>query len=229
MNRCPTPKRLGRYADGEVAPSDVVRLDEHVAACGRCAQRLKEMRDLDVAIRRLSPAAMEAPDVAGRVTDALQRRGTFFRARVEAGRRRIFGESRVSGRAAMLLAVAAVIVVAATAGLDSLTRERWAARTAPVLTDAERVLVRLVYTVPPDEARVAWARGEARRLALSARLAEAQRGAAPAAAGDLAYLAATFAVLAGDDPLPPAVLAELGQGDALSRTARLREAVEPKG
>jgi len=227
MNRCPTQKMLSCYADGELASSDAARFDEHVAACGRCAQRLEEMQDFEAAIRRLAPAAGGAPDVAGRVTDELRRRGAFFRARVAAGRRRIFGESRLPGRAAILLAAA--IIVSATAGLDALTRERWAARTAPVLADAERVLVRLVYAAPPDEARVAWARGEARRLALSARLAEAQRGAAPAAAGDLVYLATTFAVLAGDDPLPPAVLAELGQGDVLSRAVRLREAIEPRG
>jgi hypothetical protein len=108
------------------------------------------------------------------------------------------------------------------------------------VADAERVLVRLVFVDPSDAvaakaqaqeeaSRLVWAREESRKLALSARLAEARSGASPAVAQDLAYLETTFTLLADGRPLPPNLEADLKEGGALARAKRLHESLAPGG
>jgi len=228
MGRCVSRTVLNRFLDGELAPAGADAVREHLAACPACARMLDEMRTVDEAIRGDPREAPEVPDLAAHVTEELHRRGAFLRARVAAAQRRAFGERLISWRLAASLSVAALLVAIAFVGMDHLTRAEWARRTAPVVVDAERVLVRLVYTEAPDDpARLAWAREEARRLALSDRLAQAQSGAEPALADDLAYLATTFALLVNERPLPPDLIAQLGAGEVLGRAMRLHEALGP--
>ena len=96
------------------------------------------------------------------------------------------------------LAAAAVLLVVTLLGTTYLTHEAWAERTAPVVLDARRVLVRLVMVEPMSEeaGRLVAARETARQLALSHRLAQARSGADPALASDLNYLETTFGILA---------------------------------
>jgi len=236
MGRCVTPKMISRYLDGDLEP-EVRRLVEiHLAECARCAKALAEMRAMDDAIRQSAVTPAGTPDVASRVTAELRHRGAFFRARVAAGNRRLFGESLFSRRMAAALAAAAALVVVAFLVADRLTERTWAQRAAPVVADAERVLVRLVFVDPSDAvaakaqaqeeaSRLVWAREESRKLALSARLAEARSGASPAVAKDLAYLETTFALLADGRPLPPNLEADLKEGGALARAKRLHESL----
>jgi hypothetical protein len=76
---------------------------------------------------------------------------------------------------------------------------------------------------PDAPGRLAWARDETRKLALSARLAEARSGASASLAGDLAYLEETFTLLADGRPLPPALWTQLSGGEALQRALHLHE------
>ena len=182
------------------------------------------MRALDSAIRGAAHTLGDAPDVASRVTDDLRRRGAFFKARVTAGKRRMFGESLMSGRMVAALAVAAGILMLGVSGADYVTRRDWARQTAPVLADAERVLVRLVYVGKADDrGRLAWAREETKKLALPERFVEARSRAEPTWAKDLAPLETTFALLASGDRLPPQLVAQLTDGQLLGRATRLRE------
>ena len=230
MGRCMTRKAISQYLDGELSPAAADAAREHFRSCADCTKILDEMRGLDEAIRHETVAKADVPDVAGRVRNELQSRGAFLRARMAAGRRRIFGESLVTMRLAGSLVAAAILLVAVVFVGDHLTRADWARRTAPVVADAERVLVRLVQMeAPSDVARLAWARQEARKLGLSDRLAEARTGAEPALANDLAYLAKTFAVLADEQPLSPTLMAQLNDGEALDRAVRVREGLKPRG
>ena len=224
MRECADDRTLSQYLDGDLTPAPAERIAAHVAACDRCRERLDKMRALDGAIRADPDPPADPPDVASRVTNDLRRRGAFFTARVAAGRRRLFGDSLASARMLAALAVAAGIVMLATAGLDHVTRRNWARRTAPVLADAERVLVRLVYVEGHrDGPRLAWARQEVKKLALPERLLDVRSRAEPAWAKDLAPLEATFTLLAGDSPLPPLLVAQLSGGELLGRATRLRE------
>jgi len=223
MGRCVAAKTLSRYLDDRLPPAAAARVGAHLAECAACARALDEMRSVDDVVRKATVPSAEVPDLAGRVTEDLSRRGAFLSARVAAGKRRLFGEVPVA-RAAGVLAAAAVLLVAVFIGLDRLSCDRWSRRAAPVVADAERVLVRLVYVEAPQEAsRLAWARDETRKLALSARLAETRQGAAPSLADDLAYLEEAFAHLADGQPLPPALWTQLSDGEALQRVAHLRD------
>ena len=240
MGRCVTTKMISRYLDGDLEPEVRRPVEIHLAECARCAKTLAEMRAMDDAIRQSAVAPAVTPDVASRVTAELRHRGAFFRARMAAGNRRLFGESLFSRRMAAALVAAAALVVVAFLVADRLTERTWARRAAPVVADAERVLVRLVFVDPSDAvaakvqareeaSRLVWAREESRKLALSARLAEAQSGASPAVAKDLAYLETTFTLLAAGRPLPPNLEADLKEGGALVRAKRLHESLAPGG
>jgi anti-sigma factor RsiW len=230
VGRCVTAKTLSRYMDGDL-PSETVRdVDAHVAQCAVCRQTLAEMRAMDEAVRQSAVVPGEVPDVAAGVTAELRRRGAFWRARVTTGKRRIFGEGNGWLPTGIALMAAASLAVAILGGMDWLTRDAWNRRTAPVVADAERVLVRLVRMDSPadGQARMVWARQEARKLALPDRLAEARQGASPAFSSDLAYLQTAFAMLAREEPLPSALQDQLKDGDALQRAVRLREVLQRK-
>jgi anti-sigma factor RsiW len=225
-----TVRTLSRYLDGDLPPEAGREVEEHVAQCAACNQTLREMKAMEEVVRQPSAVPDDVPDLAGRVTAELQHRGAFLRARVDGGRRQLFGESPASLKTGVALLAAASLLAAVLVGADYLTRDAWTRRTAPVVADAERVLVRLVRVDPAadEQARLAWARQEARKLSLSDRLAEARRGADAALSGDLAYLETTFAMLARDDPLPSTLQAELAAGGALEHVVRLREVLQPK-
>ena len=224
MSGCASQRTLSVYLDGELSLAAAQRLRAHLAVCEGCRRALEGLQALDEAVRRQATPVAETPDVAARVTAELGGRGAFFKARLRAGRRRIFGESMVSLRMATALALAAGIVLVAAVGMERVTRDRWARRTAPVLADAEQVLVRLVYVKRGEEVgRMAWARDEARKLDLSPRLAEVRLHAGRVWSKDLAPLEATFAILAGNRPLPPDLAAQLSDGDLLAQATRLRE------
>ena len=230
MSRCVSDKTLSQYADGELSPEAARRVDDHLAACPRCAAAVESLRRIDADLRREAVAEADTPDLAARVTQELQRRGAFFKARVAAGKRRLFGEGLAGGRMAGAVVAAAAIVFLSVAGADYLTRDRWARKSAPVLADAERVLVRLVYVESPRrEPQLAWAREEVRKLGLSERLAEVRSGAGPALAGDFARLEKTFALLARAEPLPPDLEAQLAGGQLLQDAVRLQERVAAGG
>jgi len=224
VGECASERTLGRYLDGDLTPAAAAKVAAHLAGCDRCRQRLHEVRALDSAIRGAAHTLGDAPDVASRVTDDLRRRGAFFKARVTAGKRRMFGESLMSGRMVAALAVAAGILMLGVSGADYVTRRDWARQTAPVLADAERVLVRLVYVGKADDrGRLAWAREETKKLALPERFVEARSRAEPTWAKDLAPLETMFALLASGDRLPPQLVAQLTDGQLLGRATRLRE------
>jgi len=230
MGECAGDRTLSRYIDGDLTPAAADKVGSHVAACDRCRQRLDEMRALDDALCGDADPLAGTPDLASRVTGDLGRRGAFFKARVTAGKRRLFGDSLVSGRMVAALAVAAGILMLGAAGVDHVTRRNWARKTEPVLADAERVLVRLVFVEgPEDSRRLAWAREEARHLALPERFLEARSGAEPAWAKDLAPLETTFTLLAGGGPLPAQLIAQLTGGELLGRATRLRETLARGG
>jgi hypothetical protein len=220
---------LSRYMDGDLSPPAAQEVREHVAACAACTRALQEMQAMDEAVRRSARASAEAPDVADRVVAELHHRGAFFRARVNTGKRRLFGESLLTFRMVGALAAAAVVMAAALLGTDYLTREAWVKRTTPVVADAQSVLVRLVAVEPGSEeaSRLATAREQAREMGLSVRLAEARSGADPALAGDLSYLETTFALLARGDPLPAHLQDDLRAGEALNRARHVLEVLGP--
>jgi len=221
---CPSRRMLSTYLDGGLHPSVRRRLERHLAGCGRCARRLAEMEAVDRLLRALAaPVEGPVPALAPRVTEALRRRGAFLRARVEAGRRRLFGRPGPTWRGAVSLGAAAALVFVGLAFLDWASEALWSRRAAPTLVDAEHVLVRLVH-VPPGEAerRLAWARAETRRLALPQRLREVRAEAAPNWEPALASLEAAFRRLAAEEPLAPDLWACLERGDLLARTSRLR-------
>ena len=62
-------RRIGRYLDNDpmapVTPSEVKRLDDHLAACERCARVIKEHRALHRAFSRWSQ--QQLPDEAALV------------------------------------------------------------------------------------------------------------------------------------------------------------------
>jgi hypothetical protein len=231
VGRCMTSKTRSRYLDGDLPPAASLDVEAHVAECPACERALAEMKDLDALVRRTAPAATNTPDVAGRVTADLRRRGAFLGARVAARRRKLFGESRnLRFGAAAALASAACVVIIVVLGNYYPSTGAWDRRTAPVVADAERVLVRLVNVSTPDEerTRMAWAREEVRKLGLSDRLAEARAGAKPAVAGDLAYLENAFLRLTAEEPLPSTLQAELTSGDVLERAVRVRDTLQSR-
>jgi anti-sigma factor RsiW len=230
VNRCVTAKTLSRYLDGDLPPAVSREVQAHLAECRACERALGQMKALDDVVRQAGTRPSEAPDVAGRVTAELGRRGAFLRARITDRKRTLFGESRLTLPVAASLLVAACVVMAVLAGVDHASRGAWNRRTAPVVADAERVLVRLVNVATPDEerARLAWARQEARKLGLPDRLAEARSGAKPALACDLAYLENTFTLLVREEPLPSTLQAELAAGDVLERVVRVRDNLQPR-
>jgi len=182
------------------------------------------MEAVDRALRAAAaPVEGPVPRLAPRVAADLRRRGAFLWARIEAGRRRLFGRRGPSWRGVASLGVAAALVFAGLAFLDWASEAMWSRHAAPTLGDAERILVRLVH-VPPSEAeqRLAWARAETRRLALPARLREVRSEAAPHWEPTLASLEAAFHRLAAEEPLAPDLRARLDRGDLLARTAGLR-------
>ncbi len=230
MGECASERTLSQYLDGDLSAAAAEKVRAHVAACNRCRKALAEMRALEDAIRSDTHPPAHPPDIASRVTDDLRRRGAFFKARVAAGKRRMVGDSLVSGRMVAALAVAAGILMLAAAGVDQATRRNWARKTGPVLADAERVLVRLVYVKASEESRrLAWAGEETRKLALPERLLEARSDAEPAWANDLAPLETTFTLLARGGPLPPQLVAQLSGGQLLGRATRLRETLARGG
>jgi len=222
MGRCVSRKTMNRYLDDELPPSAAEGVRAHLDTCESCRREAQRLHALEKAVRCAAGPSAEAPDMAARVTEELRRRGAFFKARVAAARRRVLGDSLLSVRTVAALGVAATLVLMAAAGADHLTRAAWARRTDPILADAERVLVRLVYVRPGGERTLEWAREEAKKLALSQRLAEARSGAGPAWSGDLAPLETTFTMLAQGQALPPDVLARLTDGELLKRTTDLR-------
>jgi len=226
MGRCVDGKVLGQYMDGELSPAATERVRTHVAGCAACADALQELRAVEEALRQNLPAVAGGPDLAKRVTADLRRRGAFLAARISAGKRRLFGERAPTGRTVAAVSLAASILVLAFAGFDILSRNEWARRTAPVVADAERVLVRLVRVDPAEQEEVlARARREAEHLALPERLADARAGADTNLASDLGCLQRAFALLAAERDLPPELVAQLQRGDLLERTERLRESL----
>jgi len=230
MRPCPNDKTLSRYLDGELSADAAARLREHLRVCARCAERYERIRAVEEAVRADVDASAEVPDLAPRVTAELGRRGAFLRARVAAGKRRLFGEGLRSWRMLAALSAAAGLVLIATAGMDWVTRRHWVRQTEPVLADAERVLVRLVYVRRDDTGRrLAWARDQTRKLDLVQRLSDARSAAEPAWHRDLGPLETTFALLAREDPLPPRLVDQLCGGELLGRTSRLRESLARGG
>jgi len=230
MGACVPTKTMNQYLDGEIPDRAAARVREHLAECERCARAYESLRALEEAIRRGAPRTSETPNLAARVVEELHRRGAFFRARVASGKRRLCGESLWSVRMAAALSVAASLLVMAGVAVNHLASVGWAGRTEPVLADAERILVRLVYVDPADEARrLAWAREESRKLALPERLAKARDEAEAGWAGDLAPLETMFAALAAGEPLPAEMAAQLSKGELLERTARLHRNLLPGG
>jgi len=229
MSWCVSSKTMSRYLDGELPDRAAARVRQHLVECERCARAYESLRALDEALRHNPPQA-EAPNLAERVVAELHRRGAFFKARIAADKRRMLGGRFLTVRMAALVSVAASLLVFVAVGFNHLTGGDWARRTEPVLADAERVLVRLVYVDPADEAvRLAWARDEARRLGLAERLAQARDGAGPGWAGHLAPLETMFAALAAGNPLPPEMAAQLSGGELLERAARLHRDLLPGG
>jgi hypothetical protein len=230
MKPCPDEKTLNRYLDGELGPRRAARVREHLAQCERCASRYADLRGVEEAVRTGDDGAAAVPDLADRVTGDLSRRGAFFRARIAAGRRRLFGQWVLSWRMLGAVVAAAMIVTVGFAGMDYLTQRQWACRTGPVLADAERVLVRLVYVKNEAEPqRLARAREEVRNLDLARRMDEVQSTAQPAWARDLAPLADTFSLMAEDEPLPEPLVHRLSDGELLARACRLRETLARGG
>jgi len=224
MAPCPDDKTLGRYLDGELERRLAERLRRHLERCDRCARRYEDLCRAEQAVRASRDESPPVPDLASRVTGDLARRGAFFRARVAAGKRRLFGRWVLSWRMLGAVAVAVIIVSVGLAGMDYVTRRQWARRTGPVLADAERVLVRLVYVKPEAGPQgLARAREEVRRLDLARRLGEARSSAEAEWARDLAPLADTFSLMAEQDPLPEGVVHRLSDGRLLARACRLRE------
>lgn len=229
MGWCVSRKTISQYLDGELPDRVAQRVREHLAECDRCARAYETLRALEEAIRQDPPAATP-PNLAARVVDELRRRGAFLKARIAAARDRVLGGRFFTVRMAAALSVAASLVVFCGLALDHVTCRDWARRTEPVLADAERVLVRLVYVDPAEEAhRLAWAREEARNLALPERLARARGEAEPTWAGNLAPLETMFVLLAGEDPISPEMGAKLNQGELLERAARLHRDLMPDG
>jgi len=201
MGPCPDDKTLSRYLDGELAERRAARLREHLARCDRCAQRYEDLRRIEQAVLATPGEPAAVPDLASRVTGDLARRGAFF-----------------------AVAAAVAIVVLGLAGMDYVTRQQWARETGPVLADAERVLVRLVYVKNESEPqRLARARDEVRKLDLAKRLGQARSSAEPGWARDLAPLATTFSLMAEEEPLPAGLVHRLSGGELLTRACRLRE------
>jgi anti-sigma factor RsiW len=220
-------KTIQQYLDGELSPRAAERVEQHVTGCSRCAEVLTSLRIVDAALRRETPAAKQAPDIASRVTAELHHRGAFLKARVAAGKRRLLGANPLLAGTAGVLAVAALVLVAVGLAVSHITQERWAGEAGPVLKDTELVLVRLVHIDASE--RVAVARDESKRLSLSERLADVVGRAEPAWAGDLAPLEETFKLLAEGRPLPPDVVAKLNDGELLDRTVRLRQSLHQGG
>jgi hypothetical protein len=230
MNPCPDDKTLNRYLDGELGPRRAARVREHLARCERCARRYADLNGVEEAVRTAGDDSSAVPDLATRVTGDLSRRGAFFRARVAAGRRRLFGRWVLSWRMLGAVVAAAVIVTIGFAGMDYLAQRQWARRTGPVLADAERILVRLVYVKTEAEPqRLARAREEVRSLDLARRMDEVQATARPVWARDLAPLADTFSLMAQDEPLPEPLVHRLSGGELLARACRLRETLSRGG
>ena len=216
--------------DGELDAATTARVRGHLADCERCARRYQQLVAVEEALRAAGDESCHAPDVASRVTGELARRGAFFRARVAAGKRRLLGQGLRSWQMLAALGAAVGIVLIGLAGMDGILRRHWVRQTEPVLADAERILVRLVYVPQADEARrLAWARNQARQLDLAKRLGEARSSAEPLWARDLAFLEQTFAVLARDGPLPSGLAGELSEGHLLGRACRLRETLARGG
>ncbi len=230
MRPCPSDKALSRYLDGELSGAAAGRLREHLRGCPRCAERHERLRAVDEAVRADAGPPAEVPDLARRVTGDLGRRGAFLRARVAAGKRRLFGDGLRSWRMLAALSAAAGLVLIAMAGMDWVIRRQWVRQTEPVLADAERVLVRLVYVERGETGRrLAWARDQTRKLDLAQRLSSARSGAGPAWHRDLGPLETTFTLLARADPLPPRLVERLCGGELLGRTSRLRESLARGG
>jgi len=144
--------------------------------------------------------------------------------------RRLFGRRVISWRMLGAVVAAAVIVAVGVTGMDYMTQRQWARKTGPVLADAERVLVRLVYVKNETEPqRLARARDEVRRLNLASRLGEVRSSAAPRWARDLTPLTTTFSLMAEAQPLPERVVHRLSDGGLLSRASRLREMLAREG
>jgi len=230
MGHCPNDKTLSQYLDGELSPGAADCVRRHLAACDECAARYGRLHGLDDVLRSGATASGEAPDVASRVVSELGRRGAFFRARVAADKRRLLGTGLASWRMGAAVAAAVGIVLLGMAGMDYVTRWQWVRRTEPVLADAERILVRLVYVRSEDEShRLSWARDETRKLELAERLGKARSEAEPLWARDLAALETTFALLAGDEPVPENVVGQLSGGALLAQASRLRETLAHGG
>ncbi|HUS46338.1 MAG TPA: zf-HC2 domain-containing protein [Phycisphaerae bacterium] len=231
MGRCVDGKMLGQYMDGELSPVAAERVRAHVAGCAVCAAALQKLRAAEEALRQSPPRRAGVPtgwtpDLAKRVTANLQRRGAFLAARISAGKRRLVGDRVPLGRAVAVVSLAASILVLAFVGFEALSRNEWARRTAPVVADAERVLVRLVRVDPAEqEEALARARREAENLALPERLADTRAGADTNLVSDLGRLQRAFALLADERDLPPELVAQLHRGDLLERTERLRESL----
>jgi len=230
MGPCPDDKTLSRYLDGELDRRRADRYRRHLERCDRCARRYGDLRRVEQAVRATGGPRATVPDLASRVAGDLARRGAFFRARVAAGRRRLFGRWVISWRMLGAVVAAAVIVAVGVTGMDYMTQRQWARKTGPVLADAERVLVRLVYVKNETEPqRLARARDEVRRLNLASRLGEVRSSAAPRWARDLTPLTTTFSLMAEAQPLPERVVHRLSDGGLLSRASRLREMLAREG
>jgi len=230
MGKCPNDKTLSQYLDGELTPQETEAVRWHLTVCNRCIKRYEQLHGLDEVLRAAPGPAGAVPDVASRVVSELGRRGAFFRARVAVGKRRLLGTGLATWRMGAALAAAVGVVLIGLAGMDYASRWQWVRQTEPVLADAERVLVRLVYVRTEDEAhRLAWARDEVRKLELAERLATARAEADAPWAKDLAPLESTFALLAGNGPVPQDVAGQLRGGELLVHASRLRETLARGG
>jgi len=223
MGRCFEQRTLSEYLDGELAMCASEHVRSHLAECEKCSRVLADLQETEAVVKRYGRLNGEVPDLAARVTEELRQRGEFVWARAAARRRKLFGEHAMSLRIIGAAALAAVILLAAFVGLDQASRRAWAARTDPVLADAERVLIRLTLVDPrADEEALAKAREEAREYEIPTRLAEVRSGVGAGLVEDFACLQSTFSLLVEGRPLPPELAASLAQGDLLKKTEHLR-------
>jgi anti-sigma factor RsiW len=150
---------LSAYLDGEVAPDERLRLEEHLRECGECGGRLEQLAAVDAAARELQvePPAGYLDSFSGRV-----------RQRIEASRRPL----RVPGWA---IALAAGLVIAVATPL-MVFRERSAAPAPagpaaldqPAGTQTEPVPMATTAPEPPRPQAKALAEGYAAAPAVPA-------------------------------------------------------------
>lgn len=70
-------RRIQRYLDsdpsGRLDPTEVERLEAHLAECGRCTGRVEEYRALSAALRRWSVQLVPDPALVARMREEAER------------------------------------------------------------------------------------------------------------------------------------------------------------